>query len=375
MMQLPNNIILSARNNKTSLGDNPCLPPEEEENYITSLLTSYFKHITKDVEYKNVTEIQNELSKLVVKCKKLEKENKQALEEICVNCITELFQIPEDTLDIKGELVGSIEKRNDRLIPEKTSDFSFESVEDMNNLTEIIYKRRMLNSIVAGAALYYTKTFMNYFQKVFELVPELPHLYIRILKLNEILNYLIKDSITDNNGYDAGFVDVYFGSKDTLIQIKAQGVIFPILLNELIKGILEVAIAQGLPKDREKAKYVVGKADFKLAELWDIRIGCPLWQIINREIESIGYNAQEVGINFIIMYFALMDTKEFNENIKEILAQTKKGKEILLEIIEDIITNKEKDEFDDFMKSKNMDVYNINDEEYFDAEELITDSL
>lgn len=79
---------------------------------------------------------------------------------------------------------------------------------------------------------------------------------------------------------DGGKVDVNLSSSDNIVSIKSQGILMPILLEETIKGILELAISHGLPKNSAKAQYIISKSDFKLAEMWDMRIGLPLWEHI-----------------------------------------------------------------------------------------------
>ena len=127
-------------------------------------------------------------------------------------------------------------------------------------------------------------------------------------------------------------------------------------------------------KKSSKGTYKSKIADFKLAEVWDMRIGCPLWEIIVSLIDELGYNAEEIGINFIMMSFAVMDCNEFNEKMKEILAKTKRGKEIMNEILVEIIHNKEQDEFDDFITNMNNKPQ-LTDDDYYEADELLTDAI
>lgn len=192
------------------------------------------------------------------------------------------------------------------------------------------------------------------------------------MSINDILLFLTKDNLKDNS--DGGAVNVYISDENNIVTIESKALLFPILLAETIKGILELSISHGLPNNRNKAMYVIGKSDFKLAEVWDMRIGCPLWEIIVKECDSIGYDIKEVGINFILMYFAIMPVEEFNMKMKEIFANTKKGKKILIDIISDINKNKEQDDFNDFINNQNSNNI-IGDEEYFEAEDLITDSI
>lgn len=370
---LPKHLIKSALKNQTSIGDNPCLPPEDENKFIVSLLDDYCDEILPS-DNVDENELKEKLSELIIQCKKIERKYNNALEQICAECITELFQIPDDTVQIDCKLVNKVDTDSERLLPEKNNKYTFDSIEDIDILTGEIYKRRMLNALIAGASLYYARNFKPYFQKVFEINDELPSLYKKIMDINEILLYLSKDSLTKEGDNDGGKVDVYMSSNDEMIQINAEALLFPILLSELTKGILEIAVSHGLPEDREKAMYVIGKSDFKLAEIWDMRIGVPLWKLIVNRCEKLGYDVKEVGVNFLFMYFATMSVNEFNHNMKEVFAGTKKGMKILDNIIDEIIDGKEQDDFDEYMELKHSENIPINDEDYFNAEELITDS-
>lgn len=373
-MKLPKHILSAAESNKTSIGDNPCLPPEEEQKFIADILEKYFGRISSPFgEGLSESKLRDELNGLISKCKELERNNASALEEICMGCVNELFDIPEDTLEIKCELVDKVESKDERLLPEKTEGFSFDDIEDMNMLTGEIYKRRVLNALVAGASLYYASNFKSYFQKVFDVESELPSLYKKIMQLNNVLLFLTKDKL-DEEKSNGGKVDVYISGETDMPKIEAKGVIFPTMFSETIKGILELAISNGLPENREKAMYIIGKSDFKLAELWDMRLGCPLWEIIVEEAEEMGIYIDKAGINFLLMELSMMSVDGFNDTLKEIFAKTKKGKDLLAGILNGIIEEKEEDDFDDFMQSHNNGKYQVNDDDFFDAEELITDS-
>ena len=180
-----------------------------------------------------------------------------------------------------------------------------------------------------------------------------------------------KDTFNDKHSTNGGKVDVTISSNDTYPIIKSEGLLFPILVEETIKGLLELAISHGLPKNSEKAKYVIGKSDFKLAELWDMRLGYALWKLIEEEVEKCGFDMMEFGINFFLMELAEMDCETFNTSLQEIFAKTKKGKQIISEMVNNIIYHKEQDEFDDYIQNKNDELIQVNDDEYFTPEELM----
>ena len=70
-----------------------------------------------------------------------------------------------------------------------------------------------------------------------------------------------------------------------------------------------------------------------------------------------------------LVYFCVA----FYKVLQEIFARTRRGREIISDIIEGITYNKDKDEFDDYIKTKNDSVVQINDNEFFTPQDLITD--
>lgn len=370
---LPTYILKAVEKNQTSIGDNPCLPPEDENKFIVKILTKYFDKISSNIDINNVKDLKNELNSLIIKCKKIENQHKADLENICIDCTNELFNIPENSIDLNVSLVNKIDTDNERLFPESVEDFSFENIESMENITKLIYMRRFLNALISGAALYYASNFKPYFQKVFDIDPELPSLYKKIMTINNVLLYLEKDSLNKEETNDGGKVDVFISNNENLVQIQSKALLFPILLNETIKGLLELSISHGLPQNREEANYIIAKSDFKFAELWDLRLGVPLWERIIEVAEKQNINIEEVGINFITMELSSLNVEEFNLTMKEILANTKKGEEILKDICDNIIYEKEKDEFDDYMNMQHNNQIQITDDDYFEPDELLTD--
>jgi hypothetical protein len=218
--------------------------------------------------------------------------------------------------------------------------------------------------------MYYANNISSYIRELFEIDDELPSLYKKIIKYNEILLFFEKDKLKeDSDTTEAGKVDVTMDMPQNMVKIDAEGIIFPVLLNETIKGILELAIAHGLPENREKAEYVIKKSDFKLAELWDMRLGSALWNIIASQID----NMDVVEPNFFLMTLAELPSDKFNDCLREIFGRTKRGERILKNIVSKIESEKDKDDFNDFIQQSN-DSVEIEDG-YYTSEELIADCV
>lgn len=371
-LELPKHIINAINKNETSIGDSPALPPEDESKFLLKLINKEYADLTDGVE--NVETIKDELPMLITMCRKNESNNIPALESLCIEVINRIMPIPQDTIDIQANIVNNIDVKQQRLVPEETIDFSFDSICDMKNLTDEIYKRRMLNALISGASVVISEDVEIYLSSLYKINPDLPSLYNKIMKYNDILLYSEKDTLNQNENTEGGNVDVYIQSQENMVTIEAEGIMFPILFCEVIKGLLELAISHGLPEEREKAEYILKKSDFKLAENWDIRIGIPLWKRITAMFEKINVNIYDVGVNFFFMQLALKHCYEFNEFLQEVFLGTKNGERLLSDMITEIINSKEQDEFNDYMKSKNDATYQINDNDYFLPDELIVDS-
>jgi hypothetical protein len=257
-----------------------------------------------------------------------------------------------------------------RMTPESTPDFSFDDIDEMRNLTDEIYKRRMVNALIAGASMYYGSNIEYYIREIYKINPELVGLYTEITKYNMAMLYNQADTIKSIERCDSGKVDIYIANEDERINIKAEGVIFPVLLEYTVRGILETASQQGLPTDRDKAEYIMSKADYRLAENWDLRLGLPLWSILMADIEKCGGDLDEIGSNFIIMEISKLQPKVFNEFLQNAFKQTKKGLSMTKELADTIQYNKEVDDFDNFVQSKNSK-YSINDNAEYTPEELL----
>ncbi len=362
MEKLPNHIIKALLNNNTSLGDHPCFPPEDEEKFVVHLLTKYYNALLDDVGTTDIHKLKTELSKLLSNAIKYERDNQQALEKLCARVVTELFDIPENVVDIRVFLTNEIDTSSQRMFPEKTEGFSFENIKDMNNIGDEIYKRRILNSLIAGAAINFASDVSLYVQELFKIDPELPFIYKKILLINNLLLYLDKDMEQEDNGdTEGGSVDVTITSMDEMPIIEAKGIIFPILLEETIKGVLELVISHGLPEDTDKAQYIMKKADFKLAEDWDLRLGIPLYDLLEKQadIEPV----------FLFYELSKMSVSSFNDNMREVFACTKSGKRFLEKLSTDIQKKKKLDDFDDYIQVMN-NKYPV-DDGVFTSDELL----
>lgn len=371
-MELPKNILNIIASNKTSLGDNPALPPEMDDKFLVFLVNDYYKELLTHFDSIDIEELTDDLSATMTECKRIENENKEALEKLCFEFVNNVFNIPSDTLSIDMELVDKVDTQQERLVPESSDNFSFDSIDDIHSLTNEIYKRRFLNALIVGAAMDFAEHYIFIENKLDEINGRLRENYKKIWFINNLLLFHTKQNLTKKQK-DGGNVDVYISDETTSPRIEAKAILSPILVEETVKGLFELAISHGLPKDKEKAEYVMSKADFKLAEVWDQRVGLPLWQRIRKIMRECDVS---VHPSFLFMELASLEKDKFNTTMQEILAGTKMGRHLIKEIARNINYNMDMDDFDDYISNQQLpqDEIPINDEE-FTSDDLINDDI
>ena len=162
-----------------------------------------------------------------------------------------------------------------------------------------------------------------------------------------------------------GVVEVRLGNEELKTTIDVQSTIFPVLVIETIKGLMELFISHGLPKNRQEAIYILNKTDFIKAEPWNMRIGPELWKLLTISFNDINSNE----IPYLMKRISKLDVDKFNFLMKEAFAKTRKGKEIM-----SFICNKAKDDMDYNRFINKMDRMKLNNsliiDEYIHENEL-----
>ena len=374
MDTLPDDVIVKINNYKTSLGNNPSIPDIFDEPFLLKLTERGFQ-LSKD-KLKEIgeitdideTELEPALAKLLLQCKELETPYRNELEKICVNYVIDLFSVPEETVDIVTELCDEVDLNRNSIILDpldNDGDIEFVNVEDAMSIKGEVYKRRLLNALSMGAAIRMADI-ESLSEEINQLNPKLTDLYNKIISLNNYLLYTKSDfGLTDKNKMQMGTVEVSLATEDSKVKIEAQGVIFPILLTELIRGFMELFTSHGLPEDRRQAMMVIGKSDFLKAEPWDMKLGPMLWDLLSNSFNDI--NSTELP--YLLKRISKLSVNKFNYLMKEVFAKTRRGKEIMSKLSFKSKNDIEYDKFVDKMTKMKKDKGVITDE-FIHPEEL-----
>lgn len=367
---LPQFLFKLVKTHTTSLGDNEVFPNGDEYPFDYIILKERFNEVCDAIEDLGIVELDednlmSELSSLLKECKELEEPVRDTLEKICENAVNRLFAIPSEILNIKCKLVDRIKFKNAiRLRPEADGDikYTFADVHDIEFSKKAISKRRVINSLIQGGSYLYANVIGLYIDEINRLNPKLLQLYRAITIINDYLLFTKKEEMTDDKPMQGSYVETHLGMGDDKTTINVQGIIFPLLLQETIKGLFELFSAHGLPTDREKAKYIVRKADFVLAEPWDLRLGVGLWKRVFGKVQDTNM------IPYMFTNLVSLSEEEFTITMKEILSNTQRGNKLIDDLMQSAEYDSGYQQFQNRINAKNLDRSLIKDSYFTGAE-------
>ena len=311
-----------------------------------------------DIDEISDREVKGGMKTLLTDIMDLERSNTKELEKLAIEMVRKEFSLDEDTVDIYAELAPEITlvgpRKNEKPINLK---IEFRDNNEMVNAKAEVYKRRLINAMVQGAPEKILHMSNDAEDVLSEINPRLPNKYFKLVACADYLYHVLP---TVENMVNGGEVTVKLPSKtnDKAI-ISAQGKIFPILVHELVKGVMQLISANGLPKSKRIGKFVINNADFKAAEPWDKRLGPALWDKFTDLIDD-----DDLKLKYHIYHELIsLPVKEFNEKIREILGGTKVGKKTIKDIVDKLKTEFSNESFDQALNSPEQ-------ESGFDFDEL-----
>ena len=347
------------RGRNHSLGDHPAFPESDETHFEEKIMGERFTDIVRETKrYFDINEIDNgkimsEMFPMVSECMKIESKNKKSLEELAIKMIREEYNIPEDLVDIEATLTEVIDMEGTKInaSPITLDETDFESHEDIQNANSEVYKRRFINAMNQGAAMKTNHMYHIVDEELTKMDPTLPTKYGKMMAAADYM-YYIMDNIDTTPTTTGGLVKLELpmeeGGKP---KIKAQAMVFPVLIHELVKGVMELLASHALPEDEMTRNYVLGKADYLKAEPWDMRLGPALWGKLTNAIPPEDFHLK----HYLYTDLTQLPVEEFNETMKEIMSGTKRGKDTINEMLSEIKTDLQREDFDRTMDERRME--------------------
>jgi len=378
---------------------NPAMKKGEKD--VQRLVSSRFQKVAKKL--RDVTGIQtltgNQVQNLYMQMMsripmimQVEARNKKKLEDLAVKASLDETEVPEGWVEIDAQLGSPIDVSNFRYEPDqeeedeeeqeekKSLDIPSFDVEDLTDEEELElekHKRNIINAIIQGAAKkgHYIFQKPSIKRELDKINPELFGLYLAIMAVNDYMYFTQEQMIEmmsqtgqgvagkveldpggddDEEGEEGG--DEGESEIDTVI--KAQGMIFPILCHEIIKGIEESKARHGLPKEPGMRQKVQSQVDLLSNEPMQLRIGPEIVEKIRFALPDPMFEDENKGlINWFHILLYQIPAQEFLEiignAISEDASKVKKATARFEEIMKE--AQNMKDEFGNYKEEEGID--------------------
>ena len=335
---------------------------------------------------------------------RIESAHREELEELAKKVSLDETEVPEGWFQIDALLNREpIDVSNFRYKPEEDEEegeeeeedkqkleFPSFEVEDLTKAEELElekHKRNLINAIVQGAA----KKGHYLFQKP-EVKAELDKIdtrlypaYLGIMAINDFLYFSMEQMIemmSQTGQGVAGKVELQDADEEESdegeegaeekpdTKIVAEGIIFPILTHEIIKGVKAANARYGLPQDPSMREKVKSQVDILSNEPMQLRIGPEVTEMIRMSLPDEMFDSSNKGlINWFEIQLYQIPAKEFLELMGNVISSdasrnkkaAQKFDEIMREAMElkreyeeyqsDEGSGDEEDDLDDFLGS------------------------
>ena len=282
---------------------------------------------------RNISERLSEMMRILGQIIDIERTKRKKLENLAVRMIKEEFGIT-DELQFDAKLVDPGQVNLPTQSKPSEEEMEFESPEQEEEVSAAIQKRKLLNTLMQGAAKKGHYMFHMVEDELESVDSTLSNLYGKLMSINDFTYWIMPDeAMTMLAGGDeskAGSEEIDLETDPPTVRARAQ--IFPVLIHELIKGVMEILSVDALPEDEKIQNYVLGKADFVEAEFWSLRLGPGLW---DRFRESIDANDHDMRY-YLYNEISKIPAKDFNKFLKDLLEGKQSAKKKLTDMANDI---------------------------------------
>jgi uncharacterized tellurite resistance protein B-like protein len=341
----------------------------------------------------------------------IEARHKDELIQLAIDASLEEGEVPENTYQIEGFLGESIDASNFRYQPDEEEDdeeeededekmeipsFDVEDLTDEEELELEKHKRNIINAIIQGAA----KKGHYLFQKpdvkarLDAIDPSLYPSYLGIMAINDFMYFTMEQMIemmsqtgqgvagkmsledADDEGDGGGGDD---DAPDT--KIVAEGMIFPILCHEIIKGLEAVKGRYGQSQNPSIRQKVKGAVDLLSNEPMQLRIGPEIVEKIRLALPDEMFSESNRGlINWFHISLYQLAAQEFLQLMGDVISTdeskvkkaTSRFREIMKEAMQlkeeydEYVASRDEEEMGDFLGSLGSDEPDDDDDDFLD---------
>jgi len=331
-----------------ALGKNPAFPPHGGQGMnpheahaagtyksIIANLRRYGGHVPRNFSQQEVMRSAMDMFQTLEDVQQREADHQEELEQLAVETV---MRLPEFTtlrravqsgqLRIKAYLNRRIDIQGMETSDQPQEELPGAEVEQIKGeYDEMIHKRKMINTIIQGAAISNNYSFAYYVRDELQAIdPTLINDYGKLMAYSE-LGYFLQSPEMVKMAASAGGSEAQGGEErlhtepDGSTTIIARGISFPILVQEIIKGCMEY-LSHNDEDDPETAALVNKHSDFVDDEQIQMQLGPNIYR---QMIDAIGLDQAQVW-PYLHDELVKMPTREFNQRMQSLIAGSPEGK-------------------------------------------------
>lgn len=337
-------ILEKVKNKEHSLKGNQIIPKNREDDYEEELLLGSFKKAL--TEYKKTFDTENvddrqlllDMETLIEQIKNIEVDNQDELKDFIIKIAKDEFDLDDDDVNITIEFSNSIENSQDSL--SEIEDYQFDDYDTIEKTNSQIDKTQINNILSNGAASSSYKMLNKFEDDLSEINPTLINKYKKISVLNNLLTFLLDDG----EKMQGATSSIEYPKDEGVCNVTITGIVLPAILFELVNCLMNIINEHGLPENKKLKEYVCGKS--KISTDWGNRFGFALW---NKFLSML--DEEDRPIKYQIYYeLSTLPIDEYNVVMKDIMAQTKAGKNYIKKISKQVKDEMEDDEYEQTLK-------------------------
>jgi hypothetical protein len=332
----------------------PIKPPEGYSHFTEDLASEAYKEaLDKLAEFTGERNIGQGLRgrylsiieqsyRLLTRITSLESRFTEQLEQLCENIVRKIYKIPENALQFNLKLQNTPTPVKQK---QKKSEEQIEQ-EIEKTIDELVHergKRRLLNAMTQGAAVngtYLYKTVENELTEIFgnNNILGMYGAFVSTMLLNywQFPDQMISATMGDDENEGKGAGKSRIDTTTNPPTINAEAMMFPFLIHETIKGVMEWMGIQRQKRGQERTDIKSYEAAMELEdkiqhEVWDIRLGPAVWNRLHKLFpnEIITNDAKKILQRQIYSTLANLPAKDFLIIMNEIIKETQDGKALI----------------------------------------------
>lgn len=275
------------------------------------------------------------------------------------------------TLGKTRELQFIAKIEHDNITPPQNQDDEEEQEQEeeifheVENLNLEKAKRRLINAMMQGAAL-----------KGHYLYREVPQRLVQITGNADLFNkYAVLMSVNDSFYWQLGTSKIQRATGEDAAgktwtdrnteppTVYAMGKNLAALIHELIKGTVEMVAYAADVDNPEQQQQIEASEDTYKKEIWDIRLGAPIWDAIYESFpEEV---REEVNLRqtklFILHSLFKLPAREFTVLLMELLRGTDRGNQLMSNLIEGVRRKMSEEDAEEEMERMREDLEDASD--------------